>query len=103
VCASCHYDGQGRPDRAPLAGSPGVIGDPERPVLALLRGVSGPIEVNGRTYAGGMAAHDWLSDEEVAAVVTYIRQSFGNHAPAITPEFVRQVRARTAGTSPSTP
>ena len=56
----------------------------------------GPIEVNGKKYPGQVPMTPFeglLNDEEVAAVLTYVRNSFGNQASAIQPEKVKQVRA----------
>ena len=62
----------------------------------------GPIEVNGKQYAGQVPMTPFaglLNDKEVAAVLTYVRNSFGNKASAITPEKVKEVRAATASKS----
>ena len=59
----------------------------------------GPIEVKGKKYPGQvpMTAFKQLSDDEVAAVLTYVRNSFGNNASMITPAKVKEVRTATKG------
>jgi glucose/arabinose dehydrogenase len=93
-CAACHQmNGQGSPPRyPPLAGTDWVTGDKQRLISIILNGLEGPIEVLGETYNFPMPAFDILSDEEVAKVATYIRQSFGNDASAVTEDEVRDVR-----------
>jgi mono/diheme cytochrome c family protein len=93
-CASCHQqDGRGTDGRyPPLAGTDWVTGDKRRLIGVLLNGLEGPIEVKGETYNSVMPQHSFLSDEEVAEVSTYIRQSFGNDADPIRAEEVSEVR-----------
>ena len=70
-----------------------------RSIKITLKGLLGSIEVNGKTYPGQVPMTPYgglLTDQEVAGVLTYIRNSFGNQASAITPEKVREVRAATA-------
>lgn len=100
VCAACHQGtGLGVPSAfPPLAGSPWLLEDPETPIRVVLLGLSGPIVVDGKTYASVMPAFGpQLSDNEVALVVSYARSSFGNQAPAVTAEDVAAVRASLAG------
>ena len=99
-CAACHQaTGQGLPGAfPPLAGSEYVFGEEERVVRIVLRGLSGPVTVKGQTFNGVMPAWaDQLSDAEIAAVLTYVRSSWGNRAEAITAEKVAQERAATTG------
>lgn len=93
-CASCHQrNGKGAPPRYPtLAGTDWVTGDKQRLVSLIVNGLEGPIEVKGEPYSGAMPAHDFLSDEEVAEVATYIRKNFGNDADAVSKKDVRRVR-----------
>ena len=93
-CAACHQrDGKGAPPRyPPLAGTEWVTGDKQRLVSVIVNGLEGSIEVNGERYSGAMPKHDFLSDEEVAEVATYIRQNFGNDASAVSTKDVQQVR-----------
>jgi mono/diheme cytochrome c family protein len=83
-CVSCHgADGRGQPGYfPPLAGNPDIAADRLLPVLVLLHGLSGSIDVAGKTYASSMPPFDHLSDVEIAAVVTYVQSAWGNTAPA---------------------
>jgi len=102
-CITCHQkSGAGmEPVYPPLAGSPWVTGSEERLAKIVLHGLWGPIEVNGKTYdpAKGIppmtAFGAILNDEELAAVLTYVRNSWGNKAPAVQPDTVKKIRAAT--------
>jgi mono/diheme cytochrome c family protein/glucose/arabinose dehydrogenase len=102
-CATCHQpDGKGLAGIwPPLDGSEWVTGDEERLIKLTLHGLTGPITVKGSLYdpAKGVppmtAFGPLLDDREVAAVLTYVRNSFGNRAHAVTPEKVAEVRAAT--------
>ncbi|WP_396224063.1 c-type cytochrome [Gemmatimonas sp.] len=98
-CAGCHQaNGAGVAGVfPPLAASPWVTGSEARLVQILLHGIQGPIDVLGATYNGLMPAWKSLSDDEIAAVATYVRESFGNSAPAVTTATVAAERQRTAG------
>ncbi len=78
-CLACHQEnGQGLPGAfPPLAGSDYLLGDPEHAISVLLDGLSGEITVNGVGYNGVMPAVS-LSDEEVANVLTYVLNAWGN-------------------------
>jgi len=95
-CVVCHQvDGSGVPNAfPPLNQTEYVTGDTNRLIGIVLNGLNGEIEVKGVTYNGVMVAHNFLSDQEVADVLTYVRSSFGNDAPAVTAEQVAQVRAQ---------
>jgi mono/diheme cytochrome c family protein len=99
-CAVCHQpNGQGMPGAfPPLANSEYVIGDPSIPVRIVLHGLQGPIEVEGAQYNGAMPA--WatqLTDEEIAAVVSHIRNELGgNKADPVDAGFVANLRQETA-------
>jgi mono/diheme cytochrome c family protein len=100
-CVICHMaNGEGTPGAfPPLAGSEWVNGPAARPIAIVLHGLEGPITVKGATYASAMMPYGTnvpMSDAEVAAVLTYVRSSFGNSAPAVTEEEVAKVRAATA-------
>ncbi len=93
-CASCHqHNGQGASGRFPsLANVSWVTGNKDLLISIVLKGMEGPIEVNGEQFNGTMPEHSFLSDEQVAKVLTYVRQSFGNTASAVTKEEVTAVR-----------
>ncbi len=95
VCLACHMaNGTGVPGMfPPLAKTDWVTGDKERLIRITIQGLSGEIEVNGTTYNNIMPPNSHLSDREIADVLTYIRQSFGNDASEITVEEVQKVRA----------
>ena len=93
-CGTCHQrDGKGASGRfPPLAGAPWVTGDKKLLISIVLKGMEGPIEVKGEQYNATMPEHSFLSDEEIANVLTYIRESFGNRASAVAPGEVAAVR-----------
>lgn len=93
-CVSCHQaDGNGDGNRfPPLAGSEWVTGNKERLIRVLLEGLQGPITVKGKKYNNTMPAHRFLDDKQMAEVLTYIRQNFGNNADEIKPIDVYSIR-----------
>ena len=99
TCIACHQPtGMGLPPVfPPLANAPIVVGNPELPVKFILQGLMGPITVNGMTYNSMMPPVAGVSDAEIADVLTYVRQSFGNQANAVTADQVKAIRAATAG------
>ena len=101
-CATCHQpDGKGLdPAFPPLASSNWVNSDPERLIKLTLHGLMGPFELNGKKYDGLVPMTPFggiLKDDEVAAVLTYVRNNFGNKASAVKPEQVKAVRDATKG------
>ena len=94
-CGICHQrNGRGASGRyPPLRQTDWVTGDKERLIKVVLNGLEGGIAVNGEQYNSVMPQHSFLPDEEIASILTYIRQNFGNEASAISEEEVRQVRA----------
>lgn len=98
VCMQCHQDtGKGIAGTyPPLAGSPIVLGDPVTPIRILLHGLEGDITVEGATYNGQMPSWDRFSDEQIAAVLTYIRGAWTNQASAVDPKLVTAIRQQTS-------
>ncbi|MFM2383300.1 MAG: hypothetical protein RL515_1287 [Verrucomicrobiota bacterium] len=98
TCIACHQPtGLGLPPVfPPLANAPIVAGNPELPVKFILQGLMGPITVNGMTYNSMMPPVAGLSDADIADVLTYVRQSFGNKANAVTADQVKAIRAANA-------
>jgi mono/diheme cytochrome c family protein len=97
VCALCHNpDGTGKPAQAPpFVGSDWVLGSPDRMIRIPLAGLSGPVKVNGQEWNLSMPAMGAaMTDEQLAAVLTYIRQSWGNKAPEVTPAQVNAIRTK---------
>lgn len=95
VCSACHGpNGEGGAIAPPLAGSDWVKGPVSNLIRIQLRGLQGPIKVSGKEYnfPGGMAALSYQSDAQIAAVLTYVRNSFGNKASAVKPEQVAALR-----------
>jgi mono/diheme cytochrome c family protein len=96
ICAACHgQDAMGGPAGPPLAGSEWVNGPVSNLIRIQLRGLQGPIKVKGTEYnfPGGMAPMAYQTDEQIAGVLTYVRNTFGNKAPAVKPEQVAALRS----------
>ena len=96
ACAICHMaDGTGVPNlQPPLTNSSVVSGDPALLINVILRGPAQVLPANRARYANVMPPHPHLSDNDIADVLSYIRASFGNNAPAITPAQVATQRAK---------
>ena len=99
-CITCHQEnGQGLPAAQfpPLAESEWVSGDRNRLIKLTLHGLLGPIKVKGVAYQGlvPMTPFKGLSNEELASVLTYVRNSFGNEASSIQPEHIEAIRKAT--------
>ena len=100
ICMACHGpEGKGTanltpPLAPPLAGSNWVMGPVENLIRIQLRGLQGPITVSGTeyTFAAPMTPQSFQTDEQIAAVLTYVRNSWGNKASQVTPEQVRLFR-----------
>jgi nitrite reductase (NO-forming) len=94
ICAVCHQtQGQGLPNVfPPLAGSDFLMTDKTRSIGIVLRGISGPIVVNGTKYDSVMPPVVQLTDEQVANVLTYVRNSWDNTGDVVSPDEVRLVR-----------
>jgi cytochrome c553 len=99
-CSACHgADGKGATGGQfpPLAGSQWPLGNPDRGIKIVLHGLHQPIEVNGKTYNLEMPPQGAaLTDDQIAAILTYVRSSWGNKASAISVDQVKKVRAATA-------
>jgi mono/diheme cytochrome c family protein len=99
TCIACHQaNGLGVPGQyPPLAGSEWVNGSEDRIIRIVLHGLNGPLKVGDKEYNNVMAPLGSLKDEQIANVISYVRASFGNNAPEVTPEAVARVRTETAG------
>jgi mono/diheme cytochrome c family protein len=98
-CQACHQaDGKGLAGTfPPLVGSEWVTGPPEIPVHIVLDGLQGPVHVAGQTYNGVMPAwRSQLSNQEIAGVLSYVRQWKPNNAPPVDSALVARLRAETA-------
>ena len=94
-CVVCHMkDGAGIPGlNPPLIKTEWVNGDKAQLIKIVLNGSQGgQYPVNGEAYPGVMTPHNFLSDEEIAGVLTYVRSNFENSGDAVTPEEVAEVR-----------
>jgi len=99
VCALCHNpDGMGKPNQGPpMAGSEWVVGSPARLIRIPLFGLNGPITVKDQEmiFPSGMPAMGAaLPEDDLAAVLTYMRQAWGNKAAPITAEQIKAVKAQ---------
>jgi mono/diheme cytochrome c family protein len=104
TCANCHgTDGKGLSRFAPpLIGSEWVLGDEKRLSLILLHGLEGPVEVNGKRYdvpeiLPVMPSHSTMTDDGIAAVLTYIRNEWGNNGGTISRRTVGMTRVMSQG------
>lgn len=101
-CITCHQaDGKGLPNSGfpPLVGTRWVLGDDARLIKLTLKGLHGPIEVKGEKYPGQVPMTPFggmLNDEEVAAVLTYVKNAFGNKGAPIDADQVKAIRAAIA-------
>ena len=106
MCFTCHQpNGEGLAGQfPPLAGSDWVLGDKERLIKISMYGLMGEIEVNGVKYNNVMAPPGIppgsLTDDQIANVLTYIRNDWGNSASAVSAEEVATVRASLKGRAP---
>jgi mono/diheme cytochrome c family protein len=96
-CLTCHQaDGGGVQNmNPPLTKTKWVLGDKAQLIQIVLKGLSTGVEIDGDSYHNVMASHADLSDLQIADVLTYVRNSFGNKAKAVTEAEVRAVRAKT--------
>ncbi len=97
-CIACHQaDGKGLPGAfPPIVGSRWVRGEPDRMVAIILNGLTGPIEVTGKTYNSIMTPFSsLLDDEQIAAIATFVRSNpdWGNNADRVSAEQVTAIRA----------
>lgn len=92
-CAACHQEnGQGIPNAfPPIAKSDYLMADKKRSIKVVKHGLEGAITVNGKTYNSVMPALG-LSDDDVASVLTYVRNSFGNKGEPVTVDEVKSVK-----------
>ena len=101
-CMTCHQKtgkGLNASGFPPIAGSRWVEGNPEVLARILLKGLIGPIEVNGREYPGQVPMtpyEDLFDNKEMADVMTYVRNAFGNRSSVVSEEYVAKVRAMVA-------
>lgn len=104
ICSGCHGNAGEGVNRLgpPLAGSEWVTGDQKQLSLIVLHGMEGPVEVSGKTYDAPdilpvMPAHTSLDDGTLSAILTYIRNEWGNNAGAVDRRFIATTRNVTQG------
>jgi mono/diheme cytochrome c family protein len=92
-CITCHMEkGEGVEGVfPPVAKADYLMADKNRSIMQILKGASGEMTVNGKTYNGEMPAVD-LTDEQVSDVLNYVRNSWGNKGGAVTPTEVKAQR-----------
>ena len=107
ICTTCHQaDGKGMPGAfPPLAGSPWLDGNKDRLIKIVLKGLMGPIKVGDESYNSAMLPLEGLlTDKEIADVLTYVQNEWGNQGPAVFEDEVTKLRAASkAQTLPWTP
>lgn len=99
LCVACHQPtGAGLPPVFPtLINTEYVSGSPERFAAMILKGVVGPITVNGMMFNNVMPPQEaMLTDDKIAAAITYVRGSFGNSFSAVSPDVVKAARVKFA-------
>ena len=95
TCLTCHQaDGGGVPNlNPPLIKTTYVLGDKSQLARSVLNGLKVPVEIDGDTYSNAMPAQNHLNDQQIADVLTYVRNSFGNKASQVRVAEVKAVRA----------
>src|ERR1700692_1801091 len=95
-CITCHQaNGEGLPGQyPPLAGSEVETGDATNQLIAIvLKGLQGPVEIKGKPFNNAMQAWEGqYTDSQLASILTYVRSDWGNNAPPITADMVKQIR-----------
>ena len=95
-CLTCHQvDGSGVPNmNPPLDKTKWVLGPKTTLINLVLKGSHGKVEIDGDTFSNTMPVQAHLTDQQIADVLTYVRNSFGNKASAVTPAEVKAARAK---------
>ncbi len=95
-CTVCHQaDGGGVPHlNPPLSQTDYVLGEKARIIGVVLNGLDAHEPINGETYSNVMPAHDFLTDQQISDVLTFVRNSFENKASAVTVAEVAAERAK---------
>lgn len=103
TCSPCHQlEGQGVPNTfPPLARSDYLQSDKSKGVNIVLNGLKGPIKVNGVDYNNVMPPQSHLADEDIANILTYVRNSWGNTGDAVSREEVAKARVETQAQRPA--
>lgn len=94
-CQNCHMeDGKGMPEVNPPLGKADYMKRPAKDLISvILKGSTASLTINGKKYVGAMPAQEYLNDEQIADVLNYIKNSWGNKIPGtITPAMVKAQR-----------
>lgn len=94
-CLSCHQaDGGGVPNlNPPLIQTSYVLGDKYSLIKIVLNGFQKPVDIDGESYSNNMPPLHSLKDQQIADVLTYIRNNFDNKAGVVNPADVQKVRS----------
>lgn len=94
-CLTCHQaDGTGVATmNPPLIKTSYVLGDKPTLIKIVLNGFNEDVQINGQTYSNTMTPHATMTDQEIADVLTYVRNSFTNKASSVSVALVKNVRA----------
>ncbi|PTR01568.1 mono/diheme cytochrome c family protein [Mucilaginibacter yixingensis] len=94
-CLSCHQaDGGGVPNmNPPLIKTTYVLGDSRKLIKVVLNGFMQNVDIDGESYSNNMPPHNFLTDQQIADVLTYVRRNFGNKAAPVTVAQVKTARA----------
>lgn len=97
TCLTCHQaDGSGVPMmNPPLTKTKWVLGSKTVLITQVLKGSVGTVEIDGDTFRNTMPPQPQLTDQQIADVLTYVRNTFGNKASIVTPAEVKAIRAKT--------
>ena len=97
TCLSCHQaDGSGVTNlNPPLIQTKWVLGPKSVIIRQVLKGSSGTVEIDGDTFKNTMPPQPKLTDQEIADVLTFVRNSFGNKASLVSAAEVKAMRAKT--------
>ncbi|WP_216351029.1 c-type cytochrome, partial [Mucilaginibacter polytrichastri] len=95
-CVSCHQVDGGGVQRMnpPLIKTTYVLGEKAKIIKIVLNGFSEDVDINGESYSNTMPSFDILKDQEVADVLTYVRNSFTNKASAVKVSEVKALRGK---------
>ena len=96
-CLACHQaDGSGVPNmNPPIINTSWVLGSKTVLIQQILKGSANKVEIDGEKFHNTMPAQPQLTDQQIADVLTFVRNSFGNKASIVTPAEVKAVRAKT--------
>lgn len=95
-CLACHQvDGSGVPHmNPPLIKTDFVLGNKPALIQVVLKGMQSSVPIDDEYYSNNMPPHDFLKDQEIADVLTFVRNNFGNKASAVTVTEVKTARAK---------